>query len=237
VRGRVAVVVLATALSGCVSRPAAEAPGGPSEFSIRHLPASASPSPWVQVQSGSVQALVPDTWEAAPLPQDRYPQQGFVASPSLADWDHAVGKVRGMEAFWIDLGKEGIPSDYYYLAARVSILSSLATNKACTQQSRQVFLDRPPDLTGRRFSPSDYVASGSGVCRFSSGATRWAYVVAAPGYGPIRQVGIPNSGLYVVIAVVSVSQPGTVLKKMIDGPRFGNTSISQIVSVASRIRS
>jgi hypothetical protein len=141
-----------------------------------------------------------------------------------------------MEAFWIDVAKEGIPSDYYYLAARATVLGSLATNKNCRSQAKRVLVDHPPDLTGSHFSPSDYVASDTGTCQSRGQATHWAYVVVAPGFGPIREVGIPTSGIYVVIAVVSGPQSKALLRELIDGARFGDTSISQIVQLASRLK-
>jgi hypothetical protein len=226
---------LAAVLTGCTRLPATDRASTLPAFSVRPVD-STNPSPFVQIQAGSVQALVPGTWEAVPIPLTRFPQEGFIASPSLADWDQAAGTVRGMEAFWVDIGKEGIPSDYYYLAARSDELESLSGRKGCHAYTRQVILDRPPDLTGQRFSPSDYVASATGTCRVDGGATRWAYVVAAPGYGPIRQVGIPTSGLYVVIAVVvSGPQSKAMLQEMIDGARFGSSSITQIVQAATGI--
>jgi hypothetical protein len=216
--------------------PPAQAPSRVPDFSIRPIESVGSPSPLVQVQAGSVQAVFPRTWQAVPLPEDRYPQQGFVASSSLDQWEQGAGTVRGMEAFWIDVGREGIPSDYYYLAARATLVGSLATNRHCRSQVRQVLLDRPPDLTGRRFSPSDYVASETGICLTGGHATRWAYFVAAPGFGPIRDIGIPTSGIYVVIAVVSGPRSNSLLKELIDGARFGDASITQIAKLASRLK-
>jgi hypothetical protein len=138
-----------------------------------------------------------------------------------------------MEVFWIDVAKMHIPSDYYYLVARGPVLDALRANKACETGRQQVFVDHPPDLTGRRFSPSDYVATGTGTCRVHGRYTRWAYVVAAPGYGPLREVGIPTSGLYVLIAVVSGVRSDALLQEMVASARFGNTPMTQIVNAAS----
>ncbi|TMK81984.1 MAG: hypothetical protein E6G47_01895 [Actinobacteria bacterium] len=236
-RARVLLPCVAAVLTACTRLPSTPPGTTLPAFSIRPVD-SATPSPFVQIQSGSVRAIVPGSWQAAPLPTNRFPQEGFIASPRLADWDEATGTVRGMEAFWVDIGAEGIPSDYYYLAARSDELASLAGQKGCHADTSKVILDRPPDLSGQRFSPSDYVASATGTCHVAGAATRWAYVVAAPGYGPIRQVGIPTSGLYVVIAVVvSGPQSKAMLQEMIDGAQFGSTSISQIVQTASGIPS
>jgi hypothetical protein len=234
-RGRFAALALIGVLTGCTRVPAVPPPSSP-DFIVRPVRSTTSPSPLVQVQSGSVQAVFPSSWEAAPLPEDRYPQQGFVASSSLEDWARAAGTVRGMEAFWIDIAKEGIPSDYYYLAARATLLGSLGRNRNCTPEARRVLIDDPPDLTGRRFSASDYVASANGVCRTTGQPTRWAYVVVAPGFGPIREVGIPNSGIYVVIAVVSGPRSQVLLQEMMNGARFGTTSISEFMQLATRLK-
>jgi hypothetical protein len=234
-RGRIAALALIGVLTGCTRVPAVPPPSAP-DFIVRPVRSTTSPSPLVQVQSGSVQAVFPSTWEAAPLPEDRYPQQGFVASSSLEDWARSAGTVKGMEAFWIDIAKEGIPSDYYYLAARATLLGSLGRNRNCTPEARRVLIDDPPDLTGRRFSASDYVASANGVCRTTGQPTRWAYVVVAPGFGPIREVGIPNSGIYVVIAVVSGPRSQVLLQEMMDGARFGTTSISEFMQLATRLK-
>jgi hypothetical protein len=192
-----------------------------------------SPAPLVQIQAGYVQAVVPNTWEARPLPRDRYPHEGFMAAPHLEDWRGGDGTVRGMEVFWIDVGKMRIPSDYYYLVARGPVLEALRANKACVSGEQEVYVDHPPDLTGRRFSPSDYVASGTGTCVVHGRHTRWAYVVAAPGFGPLRQIGIPTSGLYVVIAVVSGSRSDVLLQEMVGSARFGDTPMTRIVNAAA----
>jgi hypothetical protein len=235
VRTTVVALILATAVTGCGRVPNATTalPTEPPPFSTRPFALPSSPAPLLQVQAGFVQAVVPGSWEAKPLPRDRYPQEGFVAAPRLEDWEHSDGTVRGMEVFWIDVAKMHIPSDYYYLVARGPVLDALRANKACETGRQQVFVDHPPDLTGRRFSPSDYVATGTGTCRVHGRYTRWAYVVAAPGYGPLREVGIPTSGLYVLIAVVSGMRSDALLQEMVASARFGNTPMTQIVNAAS----
>jgi len=231
-RTRIAASMLVMALSACSgvsSPPRHDVPETLPEFSIRQLPASPSPLR-VEVQAGDVQGLIPEDWQAQPLPQTRYPQQGFIASPSLADWDTGAGIVRGMEAFWVDVGKLQIPSDYYYLVARGPAIASLAGNSACHPAKDEVFVDHPPDLTGHRFSPSDYVESATGMCKVQGQRTRWAYIVAAPGFGPAREVGLPSSGLYVVLAVVSGKRANALLHQIIQAARFGEVPISKIVA-------
>ena len=64
--------------------------------------------------------------------------------------------------------------------------------------------------------------------------THWAYVVAAPGFGPVREVGIPNSVLYVVVAEVSGPGSARILTQLMKGASFDSATISQIVDAAHR---
>jgi hypothetical protein len=159
-----------------------------------------------------------------------------VASPRIEEWERGAGTVAGMEAFWIDVAKLQIPSDYYYMVAQGPAMASLAANKNCRSASEEIYIDHPPDFTGRRFSPGDYVMTATGTCLTRGRPTRWAYVVAAPGFGPMRRVGIPTSGLYVVIAVVPGKRAGHLLKEILEAARFGNTSISEILRAARNTR-
>jgi hypothetical protein len=159
-----------------------------------------------------------------------------VASPRLEQWENAAGSVDGMEAFWIDVAKLQIPSDYYYMVAQGPAMAALAANKNCRSASEEIYIDHPPDFTGRRFSPGDYVMSATGTCRTQGKPTRWACVVAAPGFGPMRRMGIPTSGLYVVIAVVPGKRAGQLLKQILEAARFGDTSISDFLQAARNTR-
>ncbi|HEY3210841.1 MAG TPA: hypothetical protein VGL18_13835 [Actinomycetota bacterium] len=235
-RAGVAVSVMVVALTACTNVPAAHEASVPrTVFAVHHLPPSPSPLR-TEVRAGSVQALIPDGWIAQPLPTARYPQEGFVASPRLEQWESAAGSVGGMEAFWIDVAKLQIPSDYYYMVAQGPAMAALAANKNCRSASEEIYIDHPPDFTGRRFSPGDYVMSATGTCRTQGKPTRWAYVVAAPGFGPMRQMGIPTSGLYVVIAVVPGKRAGQLLKQILEAARFGDTSISDFLQAARNTR-
>ena len=233
VRSQLAAVLFATTLAACTGASAGNPTAVP-DFSIQPIRSGATPSPLMEVRAGSVHAAVPNSWEARPLIGDRVAREGFVAAPKLTDWERQKGTV-GMEAFWVDIAENRIPSDYYYLAARGPALSSITENKSCRQSSQKVLVDRPPDLTGRRFSPSDYVASGTATCRSGRHATHWAYLVAAPGFGPVRQVGIRTSGLYVVVVAVGGGTPRRLLGEIIDSTRFGDASVPQIVKAAQRI--
>jgi hypothetical protein len=229
-------LMLAAALTACDRIPVAGTSGAAGlPFAVHQLASSSTPSPLDEVRAGHVRAVFPHDWDAAPLPAGSVPQEGFVASPRLDRFERAAGVVQGMEAFWIDVGGLHIPSDYYYLAARNEALSPFSGTRACRLGERQVLLDRPPDLTGATASPGDYVATASGTCRLHGRPARWGYVVAAPGYGPIRDMGLRTSGLYVVMALVSGPNADRLLKEMIEGARFGDTPISQIVQAAGRL--
>ena len=232
-RLRIAASILIAA-TACSWAPTPERPGV-AVFTVQQLPPTTAPSSELrlQVQAGPVQALIPGNWQARPLPKARYPQEGFVASARLADWQQGARAVGGIEVFWVDVGNGRIPSDYYYLAARGPAIGTLTGNKACRPGKPRVFVDHPPDLIGRKFSFGDYVASDAGTCRTKHGrAIRWRYVVAAPGFGPARRVGIPNSGLYVVIAAMSGPRADLLLREMIESTRFGGAPFSQILKAA-----
>jgi hypothetical protein len=232
-RGRVlALAVVAASLASCArTQPASPERAAVPAMRIQPFGPASSPSPLVQVTAGNVHAVVPRTWTVQSMPEARAPQHGVVASPHVPDLEQRPGPVNGLEAFWIDEADVGIPSDYYYLVARGPVLATLGA-KGCHPRRPRVFVDHPPDLTGEQFSPGDYVASGTGVCRTDDGSVRWAYVVAAPGFGPLRSVGIPTAGLYVVIAAVSGARADVLLDQMINGAHFGNASIPQIERAA-----
>ncbi|HEY1331224.1 MAG TPA: hypothetical protein VGH10_07100 [Actinomycetota bacterium] len=229
-RTTIAALLLAVSLTACTRTNEANRPG-PVTLSIHPVTSAASPSPFVEVRVGSVRALIPRSWQARMLPASELAQEGFVASPQIDAWFHGRG-VPGIEAFWVDGNQLPIPSDYYYLAARNASFGALGT--PCTLGHQQVFANHPPDLTGITYSPGDYVVGAQGVCQRPQGLTRWAYVVAAPGFGPERQVGIPSSGLYVVLAEASGPNSARLLHEMMDGARFGGTTITEIVQAAGR---
>jgi hypothetical protein len=230
-----AAIVLACMLTAC-SRAAVVPQAAPAALQVRPLHEPSSPSPLVEVRVGSVRGVVPEGWDARLLPADHVAQEGFEASPRIQDWERGVPAIPGIEAFWIDVGKLGIPSDYYYLAARsVSFDRMGSDGDACGSSRPNVLANHPPDLTGRHDSPSDFVAYARGTCTGGDGRpTRWGYVVAAPGFGPIRSVGIPTSGLYVVMAQVSGPHSATLLHEMLSQASFGQTTIPQLVRAAVR---
>jgi hypothetical protein len=240
VRPKIAILALlaalmtTTAMSACTRVPVGQATS-PMTFSIRAFESPSAPSPLNELRTGQIRAVFPKHWDARPLPSS-VAQQGFVASPRVDRFERGAGSVQGIEAFWVDVAKLQIPSDYYYLAARGEALSALVTQSSCRAVRRDVLIDRPPDFTGQTWSPGDYVVSASGTCWVNGRSMKWAYIVAAPGFGPVRQVGLPTSGLYVVVAVVSGPNAERLLKEMLEGAQFGGTPISQIVRAAGRIQ-
>jgi hypothetical protein len=128
----------------------------------------------------------------------------------------------------------GVPSDFYYLAATGPLLSHLLGSPDCRSESQRVFVDnRPSFASGTPDSPGDYMARGQGTCHARGRATRWAYFVAAPGFGPVRRVGIPRSGLYVVVAVLDDGHTAQhVLQHLIDQTHFGDAAIRDFVQAA-----
>ncbi len=234
-RGRTtSAIVLAATLTAC-SHAVVVAKVAPITLQVRPVVVPSSPSLLIEVQVGSVRGVVPKGWDARLIPDADRSQEGFEASPRIDEWDRGVPAVPGIEAFWIDVGKVGVPSDYYYLAARAVSFGSMAGGKRCESSPPQVLANHPPDLSGRHDSPSDFVASVRGSCHAPDGtATRWGYIVAAPGFGPIRSVGIPNSGLYVVMAEVGGPHAGALLQEMLAQASFGDTTVPQLVHAAGQ---
>lgn len=220
-------IVIALMGAGCAGAPGS---GDPSLVGDAVL-IRPSASPFSQVTAGPVRSLVPDGWRASPAIGAR---AGFVASPRPEAWRHMDGSITGMAATWVDATKVGVPSDFYYLAATGPLLSSLTRSDACRAESQRVFLDNAPTFaTGTSRSTGDYMARGEGTCHVQGRPTRWAYFVAAPGYGPVRAVGIPQSGLYVVVAVMRDSQrASSLLDRLITHTSFGGTLVSDFVSAA-----
>jgi hypothetical protein len=185
-------------------------------------------SPYVQIDAGEVHALVPHGWQAVLTNADGM-REGFVASPKPAAWGALDGESYGMAATWIDATQVGVPSDFYYLAATGPLLSRLTTMPGCRMKQHRVFADHVPSFvpTGSAGSAGDYVARGEGVCTSANRpATRWSYFIAAPGFGPARSVGIPSSGLYLVVAMTRESpRAHRILDRLLDSIRFGSAGI------------
>jgi len=236
-------MLLAATLSACAPAarpdvvPAAKSMGGAATGDVlqtRLVDIPSSPAPLIEVQLGNVHAIVPKGWDARELP-NQFAQEGFEASPHIAEWDNGENAVSGLEAFYVDVNKVGIPSDYYYLAARSVSFGGLSNGRQCSPSNLDVVANHPPDFTGRHDSPSDFVASARGRCVGANGqSTHWAYVVAAPGFGPVRQLGIPTSGLYVVMVQIAGPHADARLNEMLSMARFGDATVPQLVSAAGQ---
>jgi hypothetical protein len=233
VRRRILALAVVTLATACSRTPLAQSPPG-GAISTHPLPSEASPSPLIEIQIGHVRGVIPRTWEARMLPKSHLAREGFVASPNLARWERGQPYSQGIEAFWVDGARLRIPSDYYYLAARNASFGQLAGPRACGDIRPRVLVNHPPDFSGRTLSPSDFVASAVGECLRGGRLTHWAYVVAAPGFGPVRRVGIPNSGLYVVVAEVTGPGSARLLTEIMKGARFDSSTIGEIMDAAHR---
>jgi hypothetical protein len=188
-----------------------------------------SPTPFTRVTAGEVQGVFPDGWVVSQI--HTRVRSGFSAVPDTGRPD-ADGFPVGMSASWVDATRVGVPSDYYYLAANGPLLTRLATSANCRERSGEVYLDRRPTLDPTRWSPGHFMASGEGICRRGDHAARFAYFVAAPGFGPVHEIGIPASGLYVVVAVVPDDRDaGRTLRALIHRTKFGNARIREFVAV------
>jgi hypothetical protein len=224
-----AVLVTASACRGLA--PTSAPPDPPARLVFTPLP-----DPYTQVTAGPVQAIVPDRWDSVLAGEGGGLHQGLMSSPRLDRWRRLDGSVQGMAAVWLDVARVGVPSDYYYLAASGPVLDSLTSREECRHDQHEILVDHRPDFVGPVdviASPGDYVARGSGTCIHQGRSTRFAYVIAAPGFGPVRQVGIPNSGLYVVVAVVKSSpQAARELRQMLLSARFGDASVEDLLAAA-----
>jgi hypothetical protein len=157
--------------------------------------------------------------------------EGFVASPHPDTWPEMRPSTAGLVATWVDATRVGVPSDLYYLAASGPLLSDLRNRAGCTSSFKVLVNNVPAFLHGAADSPGDFVARGGGVCRTDSGAaTRWSYFVAAPGFGPVGRIGIPGSGLYVIVAATRESpRARRILSRLLDHVRFGRYGIGDFV--------
>jgi len=186
-------------------------------------------TPFVRVVAGHVSGLVPGSWSAIPL--DASPRQGFVASPDPDAWSSGVNTT-GMAATWVDATQLGLPRDAYYLVARGPLMSELISVPGCRAERHVVLVDHAPIYAdGVWSSPGDYIAKAEGTCR-TGGAprVRWSYFVAAPGYGPAMELGIPGSGLYVAAAITRDSPHARErLANLLSNVRFGEAGLGDLI--------
>lgn len=197
-----------------------------------------SASPYSRVTAGQVQAMVPDSWHTQSAAVMSGSRGGFVSSPRPEAWMRMDGSIEGMSATWVDATEVGVPSDFYYLAATGPLLSHLTHSDSCDPERRLVYLNNRPTFDLERHRGGDYMAQGEGTCNIRGIPTRWAYFVAAPGFGPVRRMGIPASGLYVVVAVMPDSRHAEAkLARLIEHTSFGGSSVPEFTKIADRFDS
>jgi hypothetical protein len=197
-----------------------------------------SPSPYREVTAASVTAVLPDTWHPSLAGTLDDPRQGLLAGPRPDVWYRDRPVREGYAAMWIDATRVGVPSDYYYLAATGPALDLITGSPECSARTQRVIADhRPAFAAGEPDSPGDFVATGQGVCAIGRRPARWAYFVAAPGYGPVREIGIPTSGLYLVVAVMPDSpRAPQLLGRMLERTRFGTATVADLIAAAEPAR-
>ncbi|MBI3647617.1 MAG: hypothetical protein HY240_02490 [Actinobacteria bacterium] len=190
-----------------------------------------SPSPYTEVTAGPVRAMIPDDWQ--PVATAPGSGGGFFASPEPNAWRRMDGSVAGMVATWVDETQVGVPSDYYYLAASGPVLGRLTSAPGCVGHQVVLIDNQPGWMAGAADSPGDFLARGRGTCTRHGVPTRWAYFVAAPGFGAARTVGIPAAGLYIVVAVLPDSRNAPkLLHILLHGTTFGTAGIRDLVAAA-----
>jgi hypothetical protein len=156
-----------------------------------------------------------------------------MASPDLAAWRLRDGSVPGIEASWVDATRVGIPSDYFYYAAKWPVLPRLASSHTCTPTYERVIVDHRPMFAPHFESFGDFAAHGMGTCQHDGEVNRWMYFVAAPSFGPVGNIGLPNSGLYMVVAVIHDGPKAQAkLRKVLFGTKFGTTTSAELMYAA-----
>lgn len=225
--GSLVVSLVAAACGG-----GASFPSDPAGLEVRQ-----SPSPFQHVSAGPVSALIPDHWSPRLAGEVDDPRQGIVAGPRPEAWASDRPPREGLAAMWVDGTEVGVPSDYYYLAATGPALDVLTGSQQCRATRQYVVIDHLPSYAhGDPDSPGDYVAHGQGTCTVGHKPTRWAYFVAAPGYGPVRQVGIPTSGLYVVVALMPASPRAPfLLNRLLERTEFNGASVADMIRAATPV--
>lgn len=196
---------------------------------------SAEARPVREVHAGRISALVPMQWDVRPMPSSLAAAQGIQASGDLQQWGSLEQRKIGLEAYWVDAAEVGLPSDYYYLAAEGPAMTRLPAGAGCTREHFDVLSDHRPLFDRRRYSPGDYVATAGGSCLTPGGSSRWASFVAAPGYGPVRRIGIPESGLYfAVVMVPDGPRAGRRADRLLASVSFGGTEVTEFLYAARR---
>ena len=183
--------------------------------------------------SSGVRTLVPPKWEFRPIPDTGAHKLGIQASRSTLGMIPTDLRQPSLEAYWIDATEVGVPSDYYELAARGPLLDLADSTPGCRTEG-MLELVSPRHAPGPLDKwPGQYVAMMTGTCRSVAADTRWASFVAAPGFGPARELGIARSGLYVVRASVPNGPDAERwLRTLMTGVSFGGTPVGDFMAAA-----
>jgi hypothetical protein len=187
------------------------------------------------VVAAGVETHLPPKWQFRPLPDPAGHRQGIQASAELLGMMPTDLRHPGLEAYWVDATRVGVPSDYYELAARGPVLDLLEAAPGCQTEMRRVATGHRHPSGAMHAWPGHYVATVTGTCdsRTSQDDTRWAEFVAAPGFGPERALGIARSGLYVVRASVPDGPDADRrLRLLMGGISFGGTPLGDFLSAA-----
>jgi hypothetical protein len=205
-------VLIAVALGtvGCGAGAATPPPGASADARL------------TRVSAYGVSAVVPHGWVGEAADDAAY-AVGVAATPGPETTIGEVPIEQGLIATRVDATLVGAPSDLYYLAAKGPILSTVHHDARCTVKEEEVYADHAPAaVTGHRGSPGDFLATATGTCARRHTEMRWSYFVAAPGFGPAREHGIPGSGLYLIVASTpAVPGAARTLAQMVGRVRFG----------------
>jgi hypothetical protein len=181
-----------------------------------------------------VEILVPTAWRARPIPSAHAHRHGLTASVDLGEWDARRIRAAGVEAYWVDATIVGVPTDYYYLVARGPALDRFAGRPHCRATQQHVYLDDHPRSSAD--AGGGFMAVASGRCRndrHTKTATRWTSFVAAPGFGPVRELGIPQSGMYYAVVVVEEGPTaGADMERLLSSVTFGGTPVNTFLEAA-----
>ncbi|MDQ3990787.1 MAG: hypothetical protein M3245_00550, partial [Actinomycetota bacterium] len=206
-------------------------------FTAASLPAPRAPvaqaGPVVVVDTDGVRMRIPSDWDVRSL---RVPGASAIGIQASRGRWRSPDAIEGIEAYWVDATKVRVPSDYYYLLARARAAEHFSIPRSrCTQKGRRILANNRP-LFGRHVeSPGDYVVTATGTCRRGDRVTRWVSFEAAPGFGPVRDLGIPRSGYYSVLVMVPEGpNADRRARRLMRGVSFGGTSVRTMMRAASR---
>jgi hypothetical protein len=185
------------------------------------------------VAAAGVETLLPPRWEYRPIPDTGGHRMGIQASEDVLGMIPTDLRQPSLEAYWVDATEVGVPSDYYELAARGPLLDLVDSAPGCRPSGRLEAVS-PRHAPGTLdMWPGQYVTMVMGTCHTRASDTRWASFVAAPGFGPARELGIPSSGLYVVRAsVLDGPDAERSLRTLMSGVSFGGTPVGAFLAAA-----